>query len=134
MTSWISCLSVMLGGAIGTLARYLMGLAMSSLSRAFPWGTLCINILASFLIAFFGMLTLANGRFPASENLRLFFMVGVCGGFSTVSSFSLQTLDLWREGSPEKALLNIFLTASLSMAGVFLGFLAGTYLNNMLKA
>ncbi|QCE34452.1 fluoride efflux transporter CrcB [Acetobacteraceae bacterium] len=133
MNALISCFYVMVGGGIGSVMRHLMGLSMSSLSRHFPLGTLCINILASFLIAFFGTLTLEEGYFPASENLRLFFMVGVCGGFSTVSSFSLQTLELWRAGSMEKALLNIFLTASLSMAGVCLGFLAAAYLNNVLK-
>ena len=87
--SFTTCLYVMIGGAIGSLARYLVSLWALPVSRDLPWGTIGINILGSFIIGFFGTLTLAQGRFPVSENMRLFVMVGVCGGFTPFSSFSL---------------------------------------------
>jgi CrcB protein len=62
------------GGAVGTVLRYLLSLATLPISRELPWGTIGINILGSMLIGFFGTLTLAHGRFPLSENMRLFVM------------------------------------------------------------
>ena len=87
--SLTTCLIVMLGGALGTLARYLIGLAALPISQDLPWGTIIINILGSFIIAFFGTMTVTHGRFPAPENLRLFVMVGICGGFTTFSAFKI---------------------------------------------
>jgi fluoride exporter len=94
-----SCLWIVFGGAIGTFGRYFISLLALPISRELPWGTIAINIAGSFIIGFVGTLTLASGRFPISENLRLFIMVGFCGGFTTFSSFSLQTLDLLRSGA-----------------------------------
>jgi CrcB protein len=79
--SFTSCLIVMMGGALGTLARYVISVVALPVSRELPWGTIGINITGSFLIGFVGTLTLANGRFPVPENLRLFLMVGFCGGY-----------------------------------------------------
>ena len=90
-TLWIA-----LGGALGSVARYWIALWALPVSRHLPWGTIGINIAGSFLIGFFGTLTLEGGRHPAPEWARLFVMVGICGGFTTFSSFSLQTLDLLR--------------------------------------
>ena len=87
-------LVIALGGALGTLLRFGCGLLAAPFSENLPWGTIIINIAGSFAIGLFGTLTLAQGRFPVSENARLFVMVGFCGGFTTFSSFSLQTLDL----------------------------------------
>lgn len=82
-----------LGGALRSMARLGLGLAVTRLwGNAFPWGTLIINVLGSFVIGFFGTLTLNGGPLPASADLRLFVMVGICGGFTTFSSFSLQDL------------------------------------------
>jgi len=67
-------------GAIGTFLRYLVSVLALPISRELPWGTIIINITGSFVIGLFGTLTLASGRFPVSENLRLFVMVGFCGG------------------------------------------------------
>ena len=78
--SLASCLVVMLGGAIGTFLRYLVSVLALPISRELPWGAMIINITGSFVIGLFGTLTLASGRFPVSENLRLFVMVGFCGG------------------------------------------------------
>lgn len=118
-----------LGGAFGTLLRYWGGLAALRWSQWLPWGTILINVSGSFAIAFFGALTAASGRFPASETTRLVFMVGICGGFTTFSSFSLQTLDLLRQGAVLRALLNIGLSLALCMASVTAGYLAAQALN-----
>ncbi|MGI3777916.1 MAG: fluoride efflux transporter CrcB [Janthinobacterium lividum] len=127
--SLATCLLVALGGALGTVARYLLSAATASVSHGVPWGTIGINVAGSFLIGLFGTLTLAHGRFPAPESLRLFVMVGVCGGFTTFSSFSLQTLDLLRAGSPGRAGVNVAASLALCLAAVAAGHLAGARLN-----
>ena len=71
-----TCLYVVAGGAIGTLARYLISLAALPISRSLPWGTIGINIAGSFIIGFVGTLTLMQGRYPLPETARLFIMVG----------------------------------------------------------
>jgi CrcB protein len=122
-------LLVALGGAIGSLARYWLALWAIPLSRSLPWGTILINIGGSFAIGLFGTLTLAHGRYPVSDQGRLFFMVGVCGGFTTFSSFSLQTFDLLRSGATARALLNIGLSVLLCLGAVALGHAVGAKLN-----
>lgn len=114
---------VALGSALGGLARYVLTRATLDWSSAFPWGTVLINVLGSFVIGFFGTLTLAGSRFAVSNNARLFVMVGLCGGFTTFSSFSLQTFDLLRAGAPWRALGNIFLSVTLCLAAVAAGHL-----------
>lgn len=117
------------GGALGSVARYWLALWALPLSRSLPWGTIGINIAGSFAISFFGTMTLASGKYAAPEPLRLFFMVGVCGGFTTFSSFSLQTLDLIRAGAPGRALLNIAISVMLCLAAVSAGHIAAAALN-----
>jgi CrcB protein len=119
--SFSSCLMVMLGGAIGSLARYLVSLWALPLSETLPFGTLLINATGSFAIGFFGTLTLSGGRFPVSENLRLFVMVGLCGGFTTFSAFSLQTLDLMRNGAAIRAAVNVAVSIALCVGAVAAG-------------
>ena len=118
-----------LAGAGGTLLRYWLGLATARWSQVLPWGTIMINVTGSFAIAFFGTLTSASGRLPVSETGRLVFMVGLCGGYTTFSSFSLQTLDLLKNGSPARALLNIGLSVVLCMASVTAGYMAAQAIN-----
>jgi CrcB protein len=126
--SLTTCLYVMVGGALGTLARYVISLWALPISAGLPWGTIIINILGSLIIGFFGTLTLAHGRYPVSENLRLLVMIGVCGGFTTFSSFSLQTLDLIRGGAMMRAGANIVASVALCVAAVALGhFLAAQF-------
>ncbi|WP_131194739.1 fluoride efflux transporter CrcB [Lichenihabitans psoromatis] len=118
-----------LGGALGTLARFTVATLTAPWSQSLPWGTIAINIAGSFLIGLFGTLTLAHGRFPVSENLRLFVMVGVCGGFTTFSSFSLQTLDLLRSGATLRACINIAVSVLLCLAAVAIGHTIASGLN-----
>ncbi len=122
-------LFIALGGAIGSVGRYWFGLWMLPLSRSLPLGTVLINIAGSFLIGFFGTLTLESGRYPVSEPARLFVMVGICGGFTTFSSFSLQTLDLMRSGAWNRALLNVGMSVLLCLAAVAAGHALASHLN-----
>jgi CrcB protein len=127
--SLTTCLYVMLGGALGTFARYAISVAALPISGRLPWGTIIINILGSFVIGFFGTLTLAGGRYPVSENMRLFVMIGLCGGFTTFSSFSLQTLDLMRNGAMVRAGTNVVASVVLCVAAVALGHFLAAQLN-----
>jgi fluoride exporter len=127
--SFTTCLFVIVGGAIGTLARYLISVAAAPYSHNLPWGTIWINILGSFVIGLFGTLTLAQGRYPVSENARLFVMVGLCGGFTTFSSFSLQTFDLMRTGAMGRAAINVVSSVVLCVAAVAAGHLLAAHFN-----
>jgi len=127
--SLYTCLIIMAGGALGTLARYLISVLAAPISGNLPWGTIIINITGSFIIGLFGTLTLAHGRFPVSENMRLFVMIGLCGGYTTFSSFSLQTLDLMRTGAMTRAGVNIAASVVLCVAAVSAGHLIASYFN-----
>ena len=125
----VTVIAIALGGALGTVARYLLALALAPISGALPWGTVIINVAGSFVIGLFGTLTLAHGRYPVPEVARLSVMVGFCGGFTTFSSFSLQTLDLLRAGALGRAAINVAASVALCLASVALGHLAGAALN-----
>ena len=127
--SFTTCVIVMAGGALGTLARYVASVLALPISDRLPWGTILVNISGSFLIGLFGTLTLAQGRFPLADNWRLFVMVGICGGYTTFSSFSLQTLVLLRDGEWLLASLNAFGSLALCMLAVWLGFFCALALN-----
>ncbi|WP_144379528.1 fluoride efflux transporter CrcB [Mesorhizobium amorphae] len=127
--SFTNCLVVMLGGALGTLARYLVSWLALPISGQLPWGTIIINVTGSLLIGFFGTLTLAQGRYPVSEAVRLFVMIGICGGYTTFSSFSLQTLDLLRSGAFVRAAVNIAASVALCTAAVAAGHLLASRFN-----
>lgn len=123
-TLWVA-----LGGAIGSVARYWLGLALACISRNFPWGTITINVLGSFIIALVGMISVSHARYPLSENIRIFIMVGLCGGFTTFSSFSLQTFELLRKGAIAQSLLNILLSVALCLCATAIGFYVAQKLN-----
>lgn len=128
--NFMTCLIVMAGGALGTLARYVVSVLALPISGRLPWGTIIINITGSLVIGFFGTLTLATGRHPAPENLRLFVMIGLCGGYTTFSSFSLQTLDLMRTGAMGRAAINVAASVVLCVAAVAAGHLLAARLND----
>jgi CrcB protein len=122
-------LVVMAGGAFGTLARYVVSDLALPLSRHLPFGTMAINVTGSFVIGLFGTLTLANGKYPVPESLRLLVMVGFCGGYTTFSSFSLQTFDLMRSGLMSRAVANVVASVALCLVAVALGHWLGARLN-----
>ncbi len=127
--SFYTCLIVMAGGALGTFARYAVSVLAMPISRDLPWGTVIINVTGSLIIGLFSTLTLANGRFPVSDNMRLFVMIGLCGGYTTFSSFSLQTLDLLRSGAMVRACINVAASVLLCIGAVAVGHLIATRIN-----
>ena len=113
---------VMVGGALGTGARFwLSGFVAERGGELFPLGTLVVNVTGSFAIGFLAAFTDPEGSFLVSPRVRQFFMIGVCGGYTTFSSFSLQTLDLVRNGDWFKACLNIVLSFVCCLLAVWLG-------------
>jgi CrcB protein len=125
-------LLVMLGGALGTGARYaISGLVAGAIGETFPWGTMVINITGSFIIGFVFTLTAPDGRLFVSTGTRQFIMTGFCGGYTTFSSFSLQTLNLLRNGEWGAAGGNIFGSVALCMAGVWLGSITASMINQL---
>ena len=113
---------VAVGGAIGSMARLWLGVKVTLLTGlAFPWGTILVNIIGSLVIGFVATLTGPNGRVVVSVNAQAFVMVGLCGGFTTFSAFSLQTLELARDGRLMHAGANIMLSVVLCLTAVALG-------------
>ncbi|HEY5047460.1 MAG TPA: fluoride efflux transporter CrcB [Rhizomicrobium sp.] len=125
-------LAVAAGGAIGTMARYfLSGVIANAFGQTFPWGTLVINVTGSFIIGFFATLTGPDGRFLVSGTTRQFVMVGICGGYTTFSSFSLQTLNLMNDREWLYSTGNIVGSVVLCMFFVWLGATVATALNQL---
>ncbi|HEY0306815.1 MAG TPA: fluoride efflux transporter CrcB [Acidobacteriaceae bacterium] len=118
---------VAVGSALGGIMRYALTRLTLAISADFPFGTIFINIAGSFVIGYFGALTLQSGRYAVSDNLRLFVMVGICGGFTTFSSFSMQTFDLLRTGAWGRAMANIVVSVVLCLAAVAAGHLLGEH-------
>ena len=118
----VSYVLVMLGGALGTGARFwLSGFIAERVGEFFPLGTLLVNVTGSFVIGFFAALTDPEGAVLVSPRFRQFLMIGVCGGYTTFSSFSLQTLDFVRDGDLLKAFLNTTLSFACCLGAVWLG-------------
>ena len=125
-----SSIAVAVGGAIGSLGRFWLGILFAAwIDSRFPWATVVTNISGSFVIGFFATLTAPDGRFPAGSEARLFVMVGLCGGYTTFSAFSLETLRLIRAGEAGLAGANIGLSFALCLIAVWLGHLAALWIN-----
>lgn len=119
-----SGLLVLLGGFLGGTARFFVsGVVARRMGETFPWGTFAVNVAGAFAIGVFAGLSQMGGG-AGGPVLHDFLMVGFCGGFTTVSSFSLQTLNLALEGERRAAAVNIALSAGVSLVAVALGFLA----------
>lgn len=124
----VGYLYIAAGGALGSIARYWMAGAIDSrLNTNFPWGTVLVNIAGSFAIGVFAALAqnynigADAGRWSITDNARLFLIVGICGGFTTFSSFSLQTLNLLREGLLLRAGGHIALSVLACVAATWAG-------------
>jgi len=123
---------VAIGGGLGAAARFLIsGLVARVIGETFPWGTLVINVTGSFVIGFFATLTGPYGRFYVGSTARQFVMTGICGGYTTFSSFSLQTLNLANDGEWVRAGANAVLSLMLCLLAVWAGFVAATAVNTM---
>lgn len=122
----------MAGGALGSGARYFCsGLIADLAGPAFPWGTIVVNIVGSFLIGFFNTVSGPDGRLFVGTEARQFVMLGILGGYTTFSSFSLQTLNLMRDGEWLPASANIGLSFALCLLAVWLGHVAAAAFNQL---
>lgn len=124
-------LAVGIGSALGGVGRFwIAGLVGQRLGDAFPWGTILVNVSGSLAIGFLAALAGVEGRaHPKLSPLAAqFFMVGVCGGYTTFSSFSLQTLKLIQAGSLSQAGANIALSVIACLAAVWAGCALGQWI------
>ena len=123
--AWIA-----LGGALGSAGRYACsGLVGGWFGQTFPLGTLMINVLGSLIIGFFATLTGPDGRMIVPIDVRQFVTIGLCGGFTTFSSFSLETLTLAQDGQYLRAGATVVGSVTLCLGAVWLGHLAAAALN-----
>jgi len=126
---------IALGSALGGVARYaLSSLVATAAGEGFPLGTLLVNVTGSFVIGFFATATGPDGRLLVSPNARQFVTIGLCGGYTTFSSFSWQTLVLVQEGEFARAGLNVVGSVLLCLAAVWLGFAAAAAVNRIRPA
>ena len=117
-------IAIVVGSVLGGSARYFVsGVIARRLGETFPWGTMTINVTGAFLIGIFGALATHPGSVFASPDPWLFAVTGFLGCYTTVSSFSLQTLTLARSGEPLAAIGNVAVSVGLCLAAVSCGFL-----------
>src|ERR1700719_1294135 len=118
-----SYISVMLGSIVGAVARFLVSVvSVSQFGDGFPWGTLFVNVTGSFAIGFYAALTGPDGRLSVSPRQKLFVMVGICGGYTTFSAFSLETLRFVQSGKVQTALVYLLVSAITWIASVWTGY------------
>ena len=118
---------VAFGGALGSVARFACsGVAARWFGVGFPYGTLFVNVTGSYVIGVLGTLALASDRAISTTDARAFLIVGILGGFTTFSSFSLETLNLARAGNLGGAAANILLSLVLCLVAVWLGYASAT--------
>lgn len=111
-----------LGGAIGSVARYWLGnLGPALMASGFPWGILWVNWLGCFIIGFFSEASGANGMLNVAPEIRNFVIVGICGGFTTFSSFSLGTLGLFQAGAAVQSVAYVLSSVIGCLLAVALG-------------
>lgn len=128
----VTYLWIALGGAVGTAGRFwLSGVVARMVGETFPWGTLLVNVTGSFVIGFFATLSGPDGRIFVGSTAREFVMIGICGGYTTFSSFSLQTLNLMNDGEWFAAGANIGLSVICCMIAVWAGYVLATAMNSM---
>ena len=118
------------GSVIGGVARYLASLIIQS-GPGFPWATLFVNVTGSFIIGFYSTLSGPDGRLFASARQRQFVMTGFCGGYTTFSTFSLETFRLLESGMTRTAFLNIAVSVVTWLVAVWLGYALASRLNRL---
>jgi len=119
--SWQGALLVAIGGAIGSVLRYAVTvLAAARWGPALPWGTLLVNVAGSFVIGVVAELATGRGAF-LSPGARIFIATGLCGGFTTFSAYTLDTLNLAHDGAAAPALLYAAGSVVLGLVAVYLG-------------
>ena len=118
------------GSVIGGVARYLASLILQS-GPGFPWATLFVNVTGSFIIGFYSTLSGPDGRLFASARQRQFVMTGFCGGYTTFSTFSLETFRLLASGMTRTAFLNIAVSVVTWLVAVWLGYALASRLNRL---
>jgi CrcB protein len=122
---------IFVGGGLGSIARFwCSGMIAHRFGETFPWGTLLVNGLGSFVIGVFATLTGTEGRWMLAPLARQFFMIGVCGGYTTFSSFSLQTLELVRDGEWLRAGGNVLGSVVLCLVSVWAGHVLAAQFNS----
>lgn len=122
----LAYLWIALGGALGSVGRFwFSGVIGRRFGETFPWGTLLVNVSGSFAIGLLAALAEPGGRRFISPSGRQFLMYGVCGGYTTFSSFSVQTLELLRDGDWFKAGANAAGSMVLCLMAVWLGYAFG---------
>jgi fluoride exporter len=126
--------SVAVGSALGGIARHwFTGVAATWLGTAFPWGTLLINVLGSFVIGFFFALTGPDGRLEVTSHAKLFVMTGICGGFTTFSAFSLQSLLHFQDGALRTGSGYVAASVLFCLIAVWAGYATAAAINGMPK-
>lgn len=127
-----SYIAVALGSIVGGVARYLVSvLFVSQIGDGFPWATLFVNVTGSFMIGFYAALTGPDGRLFVSPRQRQFVMVGICGGYTTFSAFSLETFRLAQSGNIQAASLNLLISVVGWLTAVWLGYALAARLNRL---
>jgi len=121
MPSFLSVLYVALGGALGSVSRYLLGIWIQTLSKSidFPYGTLAVNLIGCFVIGFLSQLAETRGAFTPESRALIF--IGLLGGFTTFSAFGNDTINLFRDGETFNALANVGANVILGLALVWFG-------------
>ena len=129
----LAYLWVAVGGALGSVSRFWLNGLVSQRFDTFPAGTLVVNVAGSFVIGVLGALTISEGRMSSEARAfaTQFLMIGICGGFTTFSSFSLQTLNLLREREWLYAGGNVLLSVAVCLVATWLGYLLGSVLNSI---
>lgn len=117
---------IAIGGAIGALLRYMIsGMTYRYLGGSFPWGTLSVNLIGAFIIGFLWGLSEIT---IVSSDFRSFVFIGIIGSFTTFSTYSLETFNLFRDAEIKLVLANVLITNVLGIALVLFGFIASKYL------
>ena len=115
----LNCLFVGIGGFAGAICRYLMGMIPLQDKSGFPWITLCMNAIGAFVIGLVTAAAAKNGW--GDSHLVLFLKTGVCGGFTTFSTFALESSSLMKQGKTGTAAVYMVLSVGICLAMVMLG-------------